>query len=84
MNKYIKIFTIGVLGIYLTSCSKFLDKDPLDQLSSPTFWSNQSEVDMALAGVYARILSSTFDHNTMFWDVLGGDVCANQGSGVVA
>lgn len=84
MNKYIKIFTIGILGIYLTSCSKFLDKDPLDQLSSPTFWSNQNEVDMALAGVYARILSSTFDHNTMFWDVMGGDVCGNQGSGVVA
>lgn len=80
MKNYIVILLLGTLLTGLTSCSKFLDKQPLDQLSSSTFWANQNEVDMALAGVYARILSSTFNHNTMFWDVLGGDINANQGS----
>lgn len=83
MRKYIKLLTIGMLITSLSSCSKFLDKDPLDQLASSAFWKNQNEVDMALAGVYARVLSSTFDHNTMFWDVLGGDISANQGNGVI-
>lgn len=84
MKKLFKICTIAALAMQALSCSKFLDKNPLDQISSETFWNNQNEVNMALAGVYARILTSTFDHNTMFWDVLGGDVCANQGADVVA
>lgn len=72
-----KIFNIGMvmaLVLQLSSCSKFLDKDPLDQISSGTFWKNQKEVDMALSGVYARILTSTFDYNMMFWDDMGGDL----------
>ncbi|MBX3252675.1 MAG: RagB/SusD family nutrient uptake outer membrane protein [Chitinophagaceae bacterium] len=84
MKKLFKIGVIAALAIQTISCSKFLDKNPLDQISSETFWNNQKEVDMALAGVYARILTGTFDHNTMFWDVLGGDICANQGADVVA
>ncbi|MCO5236339.1 MAG: RagB/SusD family nutrient uptake outer membrane protein [Chitinophagaceae bacterium] len=72
-----KLFNIGMimaLLLQLSSCSKFLDKDPLDQISSGTFWTSQKEVDMALAGVYARILTSTFDYNMMFWDDMGGDL----------
>ncbi|MCC7524693.1 MAG: RagB/SusD family nutrient uptake outer membrane protein [Chitinophagaceae bacterium] len=84
MEKYLKVILTVIVVVQISSCSKFLDKDPLDQISSNTFWTNQKEVDMALAGVYARILSSTFNHNTMFWDVLGGDICANQGSDAVA
>ena len=68
----------------LGSCSKFLDRGPMDQISSASFWTSQSEVEMALAGVYARLLlNGSFDHNTMFWDVMGGDLCTNQGSGVI-
>jgi hypothetical protein len=83
MKKYIKIFSISMLSLGFASCSGFLDKEPLDQLASSTFWKNQDEVDMALAGVYARVLSSSFDHNTMFWDVLGGDLASNQGNAVI-
>ncbi|WP_343702131.1 RagB/SusD family nutrient uptake outer membrane protein [Chitinophaga sp.] len=83
MKKYIKVFVTSMLLTGAASCSGFLDKEPLDQLASSTFWKNQAEVDMALAGVYARVLSSTFNHNTMFWDVMGGDLCTNQGNAVI-
>ncbi|MCC7150014.1 MAG: RagB/SusD family nutrient uptake outer membrane protein [Saprospiraceae bacterium] len=74
MKKIINISLAMAVIFQSLSCSKFLDKDPLDQISSGTFWRNQNEVDMALAGVYARILTSTFDYNMMFWDDMGGDV----------
>lgn len=84
MKKYFIITIVVVIASQIVSCSKFLDKNPLDQISGATFWKNQNEVDMALAGVYSRILESSFNHNRMFWDVLGGDICANQGSDAVA
>ncbi len=88
MNNYIKNiviknFIIGILIVSLVSCSGFLDKNPLDQISGPTFWNTQADADMALAGVYARLLVTTYDYEQMFWDILGGDLYgASQGSGV--
>lgn len=79
MNKYIKNLVIGILAISFVSCSGFLDKNPLDQISSPTFWTSQSEADMALAGVYSRILCTTFNYTQMNFDVLGGDCFAPTG-----
>ncbi|MDH7461722.1 RagB/SusD family nutrient uptake outer membrane protein [Chitinophagaceae bacterium 26-R-25] len=38
---------------FLTSCKKdFLDKQPLDAISSESFWKTQADADMALAGCY--------------------------------
>ncbi len=82
MKQYITALVI-VLALSMSSCSKFLDKNPLDQISSETFWTSQKDVELALSGVYSRILTGTFDHNTMFWDVMGGDLNTNQGSAVI-
>ncbi len=82
MKQYITAILVTA-GISISSCSKFLDKNPLDQISSETFWTSQKDVDLALSGVYSRLLTSTFDHNTMFWDVMGGDLNTNQGSDVI-
>src|SRR5690606_8948538 len=77
MRKYktnsIKAFFIGVIALCFVSCSDYLDKNPLDQVSSESFWNNQAEVDMALAGVYARLYQSTFGHKDGSWDVMAGD-----------
>jgi len=77
MKKYrinnIKLFLIGIFAIYFVSCSDFLDKNPLDQISSESFWQNESEVDMALTGVYARLRSFTFGHKDGSFDVMAGD-----------
>ncbi len=38
------------------SCKKeFLNKKPLDQVSSVNFWKSEADVQMALAGVYDRL-----------------------------
>ncbi len=69
----IKIFFIAIFAICVSSCSDFLDKNPLDQISSETFWRNEKEVDMALAGVYNRLNSWTFRHKDGSLDVMAGD-----------
>ncbi|MCY1719353.1 RagB/SusD family nutrient uptake outer membrane protein [Prolixibacteraceae bacterium Z1-6] len=71
--KSIKMFFAGIFALYSMSCSDFLDKNPLDQISSETFWNTEDEVDMALAGVYARLRGFTFTHKDGSFDVMGGD-----------
>ena len=80
MKKISKHLAVLMLLLQLSACSDFLDKTPLDQVSSETFWTNQSEADMALAGVYARVLSSTFNYTQMKIDVLGGDAYTSDQS----
>ena len=63
----------GLLAIYFVSCSDFLEKNPLDQISSEVFWQNEKEADMALAGVYARLRCWTFGHKDGSFDVMAGD-----------
>ncbi|HPM02823.1 MAG TPA: RagB/SusD family nutrient uptake outer membrane protein [Candidatus Cloacimonadota bacterium] len=36
----------------LTGCEDFLDRQPLDQLSTETFWKTESDAMLALTGVY--------------------------------
>ena len=61
MNKYIKYSNIKSLIIvfitfFFMSCNKdFLNKNPLDQISRPTFWQTQNDADMALAGTSGRL-----------------------------
>jgi hypothetical protein len=89
MNKYIRNIVINssiilAVALLLGSCSKILDKEPLDQISSNTFWKTQEDADMALAGVYERLDCSTFDYNQAMLDIMGGDAgesVSGQGGG---
>ncbi len=89
MNKYIKSIFINsfiLLSIVLLfgSCSKLLDKEPLDQISSGAFWKTQDDANMALAGVYARLNNGTFNYSQSMLDILGGDAneaVSGQGGG---
>lgn len=42
----------------LSSCSDFLDKNPLSAASTETFWKNENEAKNALAGVYQTLVTS--------------------------
>lgn len=82
MNKYIKFINIKSLIIvfiafFFMSCKKdLLDKNPLDQISAPTFWKTQNDADMALAGCYARLNCNTFNwEGNMDLDIMAGDAC---------
>ncbi len=82
MNKYIINFKnfaiVGIFTMFFVSCSDMLDKNPLDQISSETFWTNEKEVNMALAGVYSRLYVATFNHDDAKTDVMAGESSANQ------
>ena len=82
MNQYItksiRIFIIGIFALNFVSCSKWLDKNPLDQISSETFWTSEKEANMALAGVYSRLYAPPFQHNDAKFEVMAGESDSNQ------
>lgn len=41
-----------ILALALTGCQDYLEKNPLDQISSSTFWENRSDFEMALTANY--------------------------------
>jgi len=81
--KYIKFIAAGIMSLISLSCSDFLDKNPLDQISSETFWQNEKEAKMALAGVYSGLRAFTFTHKDADFDIMAGDVCGNQGNLII-
>lgn len=74
-----RILVIGAIALCFVSCSDFMDKNPLDQISSEAFWSNEAEVKLALAGVYSRLQAAPYQHDDAKSDVMAGDSDANQG-----
>ncbi len=73
MKKYISILAFAAVVTVVTGCEDFLERHPLDELSSQTFWKNEKDADMALAGVYARLLNNTYDINRIDWDAISDD-----------
>lgn len=53
------IYVVALAGALL-SCEDFLDKQPLDKLSSDTFWTTTKDADKALTAAYASLRNSTF------------------------
>lgn len=53
MKNYIYIFFITFL---MSSCNNYLDKIPLDKPSDVSFLSNQTELDMAVTGIYNNLI----------------------------
>lgn len=51
MNNYIKLI-IGAFAFGCISCSDYLEKYPLDKPSDATFYSTESELIMAVNGIY--------------------------------
>ena len=51
----ITIFTVSLIGLSLSACDDLLTKAPLDSPSSATFYSNATELDMALSGIYREL-----------------------------
>ena len=52
MRKFIFLSALTAL-IFFSGCEEFLDRQPLDSLSSETFYSTEAEMELGLNGVYA-------------------------------
>lgn len=48
-----KLLYLTTLTILISSCSKFLDRQPLDSASSETFLATDAELNLGITGVYA-------------------------------
>jgi hypothetical protein len=64
--KFLNIFSVAFLLVLLTGCKKdILDKSPLDQFSSETFFKGATEANMALMGIY-----NSYDDNWYQYDFM--------------
>lgn len=70
MKKHIYTFFVAAI-LLCGGCSEdLLDKNPLDQISSATFWKSKSDLDMALTACYGTLQNSMFSYGSPNWDVL--------------
>ena len=59
------------LMIGITSCKKnFLDKAPLDSVSTQIFWQSEADAQSALAGVYSRLQQNFLGYERVYLDGL--------------
>lgn len=62
MNK--KIYTILIAAaLATTSCSDFLDKFPLDKISTESYYTSEEQVNTALTACYRRLMYTGWDGN---------------------
>lgn len=74
MKTIIKRITFAAACLVgLSSCSDFLTTEPHDFLAPETFYTNQSNCEMALAGVYSALSREAFYGNYYIVDLLVGN-----------
>lgn len=71
MKKY--FVYISTLLFSVTMSCDMLDKQPLDQLASETFWQSEDDVDLALTACYSMLNSSI-----MSWDITSLDALSDD------
>lgn len=79
MKVLYRIRMIVILAFFASclSCSKsFLDRNPLDQISSGTFWQTEDDVKMALAGCYRQLQSDFLSYRRVWLDCLSDNAFA--------
>jgi hypothetical protein len=52
--KRIIILSISMICMMLTSCNDTLDLNPLDKISTATFWNKKADFDQALTAIYGQ------------------------------
>lgn len=72
-SKYILIFTIVISSIF-SSCSDYLNLEPVDGVIVTRFWQNKEEVHDALMGCYASMMEPDVMENLFIWGELRADL----------
>jgi starch-binding outer membrane protein, SusD/RagB family len=64
------------------SCDKdFLDRNPLNSVSSQVFWTSEADVQTALAGVYSRLQQNFLGYERVYLDGLSDNAYLDPGNG---
>jgi len=77
------ITTILITSLFLGACKKTLDLNPLDQISTSTFYKTRGDFDKALAAVYASLQPNEFTEELPIRDCLTDNGYAQFNSGSV-
>ncbi|WP_231596031.1 RagB/SusD family nutrient uptake outer membrane protein [Sphingobacterium endophyticum] len=57
-NKILSICFVTMMAITQTSCNKFLDKDPLGQITEDEFFNSETNANAAVMGAYRSMMNS--------------------------
>ena len=72
--KHIKSLLIAtLLGASFTSCNDFLNLEPLNDIVLENFWTDKSDVETALLGVYEALASSDCVKRMCIWGEIRAD-----------
>lgn len=66
-----KRYTIILCIFLLSSCSKWLDKEPVSMITDVNFWKNQTEADAGVAGIYALVRKAMNDGDGLAYFAYG-------------
>lgn len=69
MKKIIYLL-IAVTFLSLNACNDVLDLNPLDAISTPTFWKKKADFDQALTAIYGKRQASIFTVEMGEWDCI--------------
>ncbi len=76
MNIHIdKIVTVAVIGMFLTGCNKFLDKQPMGVESSATFFKAEDQAIKAVTAVYD---AAAWRYSQEISEWFLGDICSDD------
>ena len=71
LKYFIQNIIIVCFLFWLTACKKnYLEKNPLDSVSSQVFWASEADVQSGLAGVYSRLQQNFLGYERVYLDGL--------------
>lgn len=76
----VSLVVVAIALGMLTSCdSDFLDRDPTSSMASETFWKDEADVQMGLAGVYRRLQAGFYGNRKMWLDTYSDNALDRHG-----
>lgn len=77
MKKY--IIYVSALLLAITPSCDLLDKQPLDQLATETFWKSETDVELALTACYSMLNNSLMSWDMTTLDAMSDDLYHQHG-----
>ncbi|QNL52270.1 RagB/SusD family nutrient uptake outer membrane protein [Olivibacter sp. SDN3] len=79
-NKQLVTLSIVAIVSLLMACKKdFLDRNPLNSVSSQIFWTSEEDVNTALTGVYSRLQQNFLGYERVYLDGLSDNAFLDPG-----
>jgi len=80
-NNIKTIFGVALLSILVSCNEDFLEKNPLNSVSSQTFWESEDDVKSGLTGVYSRLQQNFLGYERVYLDGLSDNAYLDPGNG---